>query len=214
MSEKKTHFGRAGEFFAMSELLLRGWNVAVPVVDVGDDVFVIDDNDKTTWRLQVKASERTRGGEGEGAARATEEFCYSLSRKQLRTFQPVELFYMLMMRLERSWRFLVIPREVLSEIRKSFVEAEREGPGRPPVADAAAKTDVLTLKLELREGEVRGWGVSLAAYLDQWPEQLSPVVGGPGSLGQDPIPADPGPGAGDAASPRAEAPAPSRDRGS
>jgi hypothetical protein len=45
MSEKKTHFGRAGEYFAMSERLLRGWNVAVPVVDVGDDVFVIDDND-------------------------------------------------------------------------------------------------------------------------------------------------------------------------
>ncbi len=41
----------------MSELLLRGWNVAVPVVDVGDDVFVIDDNDKTTYRLQVKSAE-------------------------------------------------------------------------------------------------------------------------------------------------------------
>ena len=32
MAEKATHFGRAGEFFAMSELLLRGWNVAIPVV--------------------------------------------------------------------------------------------------------------------------------------------------------------------------------------
>lgn len=55
MAEEPTHFGRAGEFFAMSELLLRGWNVAVPVVDVGDDVFVIDDlgrNDvrkSSTW---------------------------------------------------------------------------------------------------------------------------------------------------------------------
>src|SRR5690606_23258604 len=54
MPEKPTHFGRAGEFFTMSELLLRGWNVAVLVVDVGDDVFVIDDNDKTTYRMQVK----------------------------------------------------------------------------------------------------------------------------------------------------------------
>jgi hypothetical protein len=35
VNEKRSHFGRAGEFFAMSELLLRGWNVAVPVVDVG-----------------------------------------------------------------------------------------------------------------------------------------------------------------------------------
>ena len=56
MTDKKTHFGRAGEYFAMSELLLRGWNVAVPVVDVGDDVFVIDDRDKTTLRAQVKTS--------------------------------------------------------------------------------------------------------------------------------------------------------------
>lgn len=55
MADKRTHFGRAGEYFAMSELLLRGWNVAVPVVDVGDDVFMIDDNDKTTFRLQVKS---------------------------------------------------------------------------------------------------------------------------------------------------------------
>ena len=56
MTDKTTHFGRAGEYFAMSELLLRGWNVAVPVVDVGDDVFVIDDSDKKTRRLQVKTS--------------------------------------------------------------------------------------------------------------------------------------------------------------
>jgi hypothetical protein len=66
--DKKTQFGRAGEYFAMSEVLLRGWNVAVPVVDVGDDVFVIDDNDKTTWRLQVKtATLKTTEPTGVGA---------------------------------------------------------------------------------------------------------------------------------------------------
>jgi hypothetical protein len=46
----------------MSEVLLRGWNVAVPVVDVGDDVFVIDDNDKTTYRLQIKSAGSDRVG--------------------------------------------------------------------------------------------------------------------------------------------------------
>ena len=185
MSEKKTHFGRAGEYFAMSEILLRGWNVAVPVVDVGDDVFVIDDNDKTTWRLQVKASERF-AKEGPADPGAADSFKFSLSRTQLRTVQPVELFYMLMMRLGRGWRFLVIPREALSEIRNAFVDAERGGPGRPPVGDATAKTDGLALVVELRNEEVSGWGVSLGAYLDRWPEQLAPVVGGPGSVGQAP----------------------------
>lgn len=61
-SSKGSHFGTAGEYFAMSELLLRGWNVAVPVVDVGDDVLIIDDNDKTTFRVQVKSAHATKVG--------------------------------------------------------------------------------------------------------------------------------------------------------
>ncbi len=61
----------------MSELLLRGWNVAVPVVDVGDDVFVIDDNEKTTRRVQVKSS---RIEAQDNAPMAS----FTLSRAQLR----------------------------------------------------------------------------------------------------------------------------------
>jgi hypothetical protein len=115
---------------------------------------------------------------------------------------------MLMMRLEHTWRFLVIPREALSEIRKAFVDAERQGPGRPPVADADAKTDALTLKIELRADEVSGWGASLTAYLDQWPEQLAPVVGGPGSVGQAPAEPAPAPGADVVPNPPGGAPSP------
>ena len=48
----------------MTELLLRGWTLAGPVVDVGDDVFVVDDNDKTSCRVQfnvfTEAVERFR----------------------------------------------------------------------------------------------------------------------------------------------------------
>jgi hypothetical protein len=92
MTDKRTHFGRAGEYFAMSELLLRGWNVAVPVVDVGDDAFVIDDRDKTTRRVQVKtAMAEPMRAKGEGAERVCASF--KLSRTQLRTRQPIELFY-------------------------------------------------------------------------------------------------------------------------
>ncbi len=92
MTEKKTHFGRAGEYFAMSELLLRGWNVAVPVVDVGDDIFVIDDRDKVAYRVQAKTSAADPGDAGR--VRAT----FKLSRDQLRTPLAIELFYMLMVR--------------------------------------------------------------------------------------------------------------------
>jgi hypothetical protein len=77
MADKTTHFGRAGEFFAMSELLLLGWNVAVPVVDIGDDVFVIDDNDKTTYRLQVKSAQPSK----------KDRWNFSISRAQLRAIE-------------------------------------------------------------------------------------------------------------------------------
>jgi hypothetical protein len=98
----------------MSEVLLRGWNVAVPVVDVGDDVFVIDDNDKRTFRLQVKSCRVDKGV-------AT----FTLSRPQLRATLPIELLYMFMLREESRWRFLLIPRVRLNDLHKEYLNARR-----------------------------------------------------------------------------------------
>jgi hypothetical protein len=187
MMEKKTHFGRAGEFYAMSELLLRGWNVAVPVVDIGDDVFVVDDNDKTTRRLQVKSSrivDKSAAGEAPGTlVQAT----FNLSREQLRTQQVIELFYMFLIRLTgpERWRFLVIPRDDLSGIREAHVTGtgQPRGPGRRPLRDDQASGDTLTLNIDLSANEASGWKTSLNAYLDQWPQEFGIVSGGPGSVG-------------------------------
>jgi hypothetical protein len=197
MADKKTHFGRAGEFFAMSELLLRGWNVAVPVVDIGDDVFVIDDRDKATRRVQVKTS-ATEADEA-GRLRAT----FNLSREQLRTPQLIELFYMLMMRAGPRWRFLVIPRVDLFELRSAYVDNARmrQGPGRRPLGDEAARTDGLILTVELDGDGATGWDASLGKYLEAWPDDLWVVEGGPGSVGES------------AEATSAEDPAPSRGRG-
>lgn len=35
--------GRAGQMAVMAEFLIRGYNVAVPEVDVGDDILVVKD---------------------------------------------------------------------------------------------------------------------------------------------------------------------------
>jgi hypothetical protein len=40
----------------MSEFLTRGWNVAIPEVDIGDDIFVVQDDDGTMRRVQVETS--------------------------------------------------------------------------------------------------------------------------------------------------------------
>ncbi len=162
----------------MSELLLRGWNVAVPVVDLGDDAFVIDDRDKATRRVQVKTSATE--------ARATPRFraTFKLSREQLRTVQPIELYYILMMRTGARWRFLVIPRAELLEIRSAYVEngRARGGPGKRPRGDGGVKTDSLRLDVQLDGDSAIGWDASLSRYLDCWPADLREVEGGPGSV--------------------------------
>jgi hypothetical protein len=48
--------GKAGHLFMMSEFLMLGWNVAVPEVDIGDDIFVVQDDNGTLRRVQVKTS--------------------------------------------------------------------------------------------------------------------------------------------------------------
>jgi hypothetical protein len=37
---RENYVGRAGQLAVMAEFLLRGYNVAIPEVDEGDDIFV------------------------------------------------------------------------------------------------------------------------------------------------------------------------------
>lgn len=50
------YLGRAGQMAIMAEFLDRGYNVAVPEVDVGDDIFVVRDSSGVYTRVQVKTS--------------------------------------------------------------------------------------------------------------------------------------------------------------
>jgi hypothetical protein len=63
-----SYVGRSGQLAAMSEFLLRGYNVAIPEVDVGDDIFVVYDRLPKLWRIQVKTAigvERQYGSSGQ-----------------------------------------------------------------------------------------------------------------------------------------------------
>lgn len=48
----------------MAELVSRGYNVAVPEVDIGDDIFVVRDRDGQLSRVQVKTANAKEGPEG------------------------------------------------------------------------------------------------------------------------------------------------------
>jgi hypothetical protein len=179
MAEKKTHFGRAGEFVAMSEILLRGWNVAVPVVDIGDDVFVINDSNKTTYRMQVKSCRMTKKKDGSSIAK------FTVSRQQLRAPHEIELIYMFLIRdvAISSWCFLVVPRDQLDTIHRAYLEASRGGRGAPPKSDGDAKTNALALEVRLADDGPRLWGVLLTEFFNRWPDVIRPLDSGPGSVG-------------------------------
>ncbi len=57
MSNKSNLYtGKAGQLHVMSEFLMRGWNVATPEVDTGDDIFVVEYDNDTFNRIQVKTA--------------------------------------------------------------------------------------------------------------------------------------------------------------
>src|SRR5947209_219645 len=51
-SNQRAFFGRSGQLAVMAEFLARGINVAIPEVDVGDDVFVVKGAEDLVTRVQ------------------------------------------------------------------------------------------------------------------------------------------------------------------
>ncbi len=108
---------------------------------------------------------------------------YQLSRRQLRELKRNELFFMFMCRWRGRWRFILIRRDQLADIRDRFEQRDRTGrPGRRPTADGDAKTDTLMLKIDWTETGAFGWGESFAPYLDRWPAEFPENPDGPGAI--------------------------------
>lgn len=96
------YLGRAGQMAVMSEFLDRGYNVAVPEVDVGDDIFVVRDSSGVYVRVQVKTSTATETRRGTASR-------YSLRLSQLAQPTAPEIWYVLVQRIADQWSdFLLI----------------------------------------------------------------------------------------------------------
>ena len=93
----------------MAELLLRGWNVALPEVDVGEDLFVIEDETGRLTRIQVKTATARTQRDGYSAQ-------FSVSLRQLSKPRVPDLIYIFAFRSEARWEtFLIIERSALRE---------------------------------------------------------------------------------------------------
>lgn len=145
-----SHLGKAGHLETMGEFLYLGYNVSIPYVDTGDDIFVFD-NQRRFYRIQVK----TAAPENPGAKRVGQ---FLIPKTQLHSIEPVELYYVFAMRNAHYFDFVVISRPDLEQKRYTFEKTAKK----------KAKTDSLNLTLTFGTGSVSGWGQSFSEYLQNF----------------------------------------------
>lgn len=137
MSKKNNlYLGKAGELTAMSYFLMRGWNVATPEVDVGDDIFVIEDNKGIFHRVQVKTAKAVERKNGYSVQ-------FNLPLSQLRKRIQPEIHYIFVICRNNEWSDkVIIPRQTL------FVLFQKHSLG------TVYEDTTLTLYFSFQEGKV------------------------------------------------------------
>lgn len=106
----------------MSEFLMRGWNVAIPEVDIGDDIFVVQDDNGTLRRVQVKTSAST-------SRKASYSGQFNVSVKNLRNITNILVHFIFIIRHKDEWSKPVIIRQdyLLDHYENNKVGSEANG---------------------------------------------------------------------------------------
>lgn len=100
------YIGKAGHLAVMAELAIRGYNIAMPEIDIGDDIFAVKDDGGQMWRIQVKTSigrRRKKSWSGQ----------FSVRERAITTPTTPELHFVFVIRTGVRWKFVVISRAVL-----------------------------------------------------------------------------------------------------
>jgi hypothetical protein len=152
--------GRSGHLAVMAEFLHRGINVAIPEVDVGDDIFVVRGGDEAITRVQVKSANGTSQQDGSYFAQ------FNVPWTQLKTDDTPALVYVFAVRHQNRWSdFVVIRRVALNRLQEGSDAGSivRNNNGEPLS---------LVLRLAFTAGDVRNKQVSFQGFrgaFDPWP---------------------------------------------
>jgi hypothetical protein len=150
MSRKSLYIGRSGQMAVMAEFLIRGYNVAIPEVDVGDDIFVVKDSNGEYSRVQVKTALATPMRNGYSAR-------YALRFSQLETRSIPETWYVFANRIDERWAsFIVISRQQLYEL----YDLHNIG--------SLNKSGLLSLYFTYSDSSAMCSGQDFSAFLNNW----------------------------------------------
>ncbi len=99
-----------------------GWNVAIPEVDIGDDIFVVQDDNGTLRRVQVKTSTST-------TRKSSFSGQFSVSVKNLGNITNSLAYYIFIVRHNNEWSTPVVIRQdfLLDHFENNKVGAEANG---------------------------------------------------------------------------------------
>lgn len=142
--------GRAGQMAVMAEFLIRGYNVAVPEVDVGDDILVVQDQSGEYWRVQVKTA-ISKGTIHRYHAK------YSVRASQIEATSSPETWFVFASRLDGRWvSYLVLPRVELANL---YLQGRLGSPNQ---------RGSLLLNFTYADEMVTCLGQDVSRFLDNW----------------------------------------------
>jgi hypothetical protein len=143
------YLGGAGQHAVVSEFLVRGWNVAIPEIDVGDDLFVVRDRDGKLHRIQVKTATAQERNYGYNAR-------FNVPLSQLSQVIEPELTYVFVVRFQKRWdTFLLVER---ADLYREHLEHN--------IGSKAGKT--LVLNFRYFQEDVKCSDRDFSTYLDNW----------------------------------------------
>jgi len=133
----------------MAEFLLRGWNVALPEVDIGEDMLAVKDDTGELWRIQVKTATAKPLQAGYSAQ-------FNVSLSQLFGERFPDLVYVFAIRSFAGWEpFVVVSRRQLA------LEHTSHGVG-------SVSRDDLILRFSVQGSHLRCSDRDFLAYRNDW----------------------------------------------
>lgn len=109
------YLGRAAQLYVMSEFIVRGYNAAIPEVDIGDDIVVIRDLDDSLSKVQVKATNTCHeftATQNQGVFRVQ----FNLNKTQLLRDVVAPFYFIFLIRRYSQWyEPLIFPQKMLSD---------------------------------------------------------------------------------------------------
>jgi hypothetical protein len=143
------YLGKAGHLTVMSEFLTRGWNVAIPEVDIGDDIFVVQDDNGILRRVQVKTSIST-------ARQNSFSGQFNVPSSQLKNIANILVHYVFIVRHNEQWTKPVI-------IRQDYLLKLWQNNNIGSVHDGN-----INLYFSYAEGKVECSGIDLSNYVSDF----------------------------------------------